>query len=332
MTMHRVILVGCGFMGRMHASVLNLLPNAILVALVDHKRENADRIGAGVPIFSTLQEALDSVEADVVDICLPTHLHAEFTVAAAASGRHVFCEKPMAMSSDDAQRMIEACRSAGVHLMIGHCIRFWPEYVALKELVDGGRLGRLLSLNLTRYGAFPIWSSDNWLADEKLAGGGAFDMHIHDTDFVLYLLGEPDEVFSRGTMDHRGVSQIFTTMAYADGTIAHLEGGWNLPPTTPFKMSFRAIFERGSAIWDGGPFTIYPEDGEPEVPVFEQMSAEGGGNISSLGGYFHEMDYFLKCLESGRPVEQCTPESARRSVEVCLSEIHQVKQGRVASI
>lgn len=325
--MIKVAIVGCGFMGRMHANVYGLLDNAKLVALVDRKPEKRATYSAdfGVPAYETLHEMLEKHEIDAVDICLPTYEHKDAAVAVAQAGKHVFCEKPMAMDLGEAESMISACNHANVRLMIGHCIRFWPEYAYLKRLTDEGTLGKLLSVNLTRYGEFPFWSTDNWLADESKSGGGVLDMHIHDTDFAHYLLGDPSSVHAFGTVDDRGPSHAFTTMTFPGGAVAHLEGGWNLPNHAPFKMAFRAVFERGAAIMDGGPLTVYEQGKEPTIPEFPKMEAAGGGNISDLGGYFHELKYFVDCLQSGKPFEITTPESSRQSLATTLEEIRQIK-------
>ncbi|MCC7433197.1 MAG: Gfo/Idh/MocA family oxidoreductase [Methanoregulaceae archaeon] len=324
--MLRVGLVGCGFMGRMHSNVYSLLDGAQLVAVADHKPARAEKFGIdfSANAYLSLEAMFAAEELDAVDICLPTHLHKEATILAAQAGKHIFCEKPMALAVADADAMIEAVDQAGVQLMIGHCIRFWPEYALLKEITDDGRLGKLLSINLLRYGEFPHWSSDNWLADEKLAGGGVLDMHIHDTDFIHYLLGDPDSINSWGTVDERGPGHVFTTMTYP-GCVAHLEGGWNLPSHTPFKMAFRAIFERGAAIMDAGPLTIYEPGKEPVVPEFAKMEAQGGGNISDLGGYYHELRYFVDRVNAGQPLEIVTPLTSRTSLETTLEEIRQLK-------
>lgn len=315
-------------MGRMHATVYGLLDNAQLVAVHDHRPGKVEAFGAqfATRTIDDWKAILDDPEIDAVDICLPTHLHAEKTIQAAEAGKHVLCEKPMALSVADAESMRDACAAAGVQLMIGHCIRFWPEYVFLKDLIDGGTLGKLTSLNLTRYGAFPSWSSDNWLADESLSGGGALDMHIHDTDYALFVKGEPSQMYARGTIDSRGTSHIFSTFEY-DDCLIHLEGGWNLPGNAPFKMAFRAIFEKGAAIMDGGPLTIYPDSGDAYAPQFESMAAQGGGNISDLGGYYHEICYFVDCLASGKSIEKATPASSLASLRVALKEIELAKSG-----
>lgn len=315
-------------MGRMHANVYGLLENAQLVALVDRKPEKRAKYSEefGVPSYETLHELFERhPDLNAVDVCLPTYEHKDAVIAVAAAKKHVFCEKPMALTLGEAESMIAACDHAHVRLMIGHCIRFWPEYVLLKKITDDSSLGKLLSINLTRFGEFPSWSTDNWLADEAKSGGGVLDMHIHDTDYIHYLLGEPLSVSSWGTVDHRGPSQVFTTMSYPRGTVAHLEGGWNLPNHTPFKMAFRAIFERGAVIMDGGPMTIYEEEKEPVVPEFPKMKAAGGGNISDLGGYYHELKYFIDKLESGEPFEVTTPKTSHTSLATTLEEIKQIK-------
>lgn len=313
-------------MGKMHANVYKLLPNTELVAAVDHKPEHLDAYCTqfGCEGFVEFEEMIAQAKPDVVDICLPTFLHKEYTVRAAQAGRHVVCEKPIALTVEDADAMIEACECAGVKLMIAHCIRFWPEYALLKQITDERRLGCLLSLNLTRLGEFPSWSSDNWLASEEKSGGGVLDMHIHDTDFALYLLGEPKSIAAFGTINDTGPAFTFTTLEY-DGAVVHLEGGWNLPKGTPFKMSFRAIYERGTAIWDCGPMTVIEQGKPPEQVEFPKMEASGGGNVSDLGGYYLELKYFMDCLEAGRDPEIVAPETSRASLAVVLEEIRQIK-------
>lgn len=313
-------------MGRMHANVYRQISDARFAGCYDLNPESSAKYGAdfGIPSYTSFENALTETQCDVIDICLPTDLHKEWTVKAAKLGKHVFCEKPMARSVAEADEMIAACKSAGVQLFIGHCIRFWPEYVHLKKLVDEKSLGELLSLNLTRYGAFPKWASEKWTSYDTRAGGGVLDMHIHDTDFAHYLLGDPDSLTSWGTVDERGPGHVFTTMTFGK-KIVHLEGGWNFPQGTPFKHAFRAVFEKGAAIMDAGPLTIYEEGKDPVVPEFPKMSAEGGGNISDLGGYYHEIKYFVDRVNRGLPLETVTPETSRRSLATVMEEIRQIE-------
>lgn len=149
--MLKVGVVGCGFMGKMHSSVYAMLPNAEFVGVYDVSEERGKPVAEkhGVAFFSDFEAFAASVDA--IDICLPTYLHAEYTVKAAELKKHVLCEKPMALTTADAEKMVAACKENGVRLMIAHCIRFWPEYALLKKLTVEGQLGALVSLNLTRY-------------------------------------------------------------------------------------------------------------------------------------------------------------------------------------
>ncbi len=315
-------------MGRMHAQVYKLLPDVKLVSTFSKYGASAVLVAAvhSARVADSYDDILQDPDVDVVDICLPTDLHAEFTVKALTAGKHVLCEKPMAIDAASADQMLSAATKSGKTLMIAQCIRFWPEYKRLREIVHAGSLGQLRSLQMTRFGAFPTWSSDGWIGLEPRAGGAALDMHIHDTDFVVDLLGRPDEIVSRGCQDERGLSRIFTLMTFGK-TIVQLEGGWDLPADAPFRMSLRAVFDRGLVMFDQGPMTIYEDGAEPvivnDLPV---MSAgEQGGNISDLGGYFFELEYFYRCLREGQAVDLATPESSRLSLEIALSEIKQAQ-------
>ena len=325
--MINVALIGCGFMGRMHRAVYSELKSVKLTTVFDQHGDRSSRMAekSDLEVANSFEAILSDPEVHAVDICLPTHLHAEFSGKALRAGKHVVCEKPMALTVADAEDMIREAKLADRKLMIAQCIRFWPEYVALKEMVDGGEFGKLLSLNLTRCGPFPTWSAEGWIGKEELSGGAALDMHIHDTDFALYLLGKPDSLHSRAVFDDHGPSHIFTTMGFGE-TIVHGQGGWNLPPGAPFKMAFRAVFERGAAIFDSGPLTFYPQQGEPWTPDVPRMAATGvGGNISDLGGYYFELDYFYNCVKNGEDLAKANPESSAFSLEVCLREIAEAR-------
>jgi predicted dehydrogenase len=328
--MIKVGLVGAGFMGRMHASVYSVLSGARIVAVADERpgplKELAEQTG-GAP-YASLDELLSRADVDAIDICLPTHLHAPMAVKALDAGKHTLCEKPMAVTLAQADEMIAASKRGGVRLMVAHCIRFWPEYQILRDIVNGGSLGALKSLNLTRVSATPTWASNNWLMDEELSGSAALDLHIHDTDYALFLLGQPDQVIARGTVQGRALSHISAMMRFGS-VVVSLEGGWDFPASFPFKMAFRAVFERGAVAMDGGPLTVYETGKDPVQPEITSMKASAGGNISDLGGYYNEIDYFVGCIASGKPLELATAESSRASLEVALREIAEAKQNLV---
>lgn len=333
--MQNIILTGFGFMGTMHAQVYSQLPAARIVAVVDNNRNATARamkkLGVRAPLFASLEEAMGMVDADVVDICLPTDLHAAAAVKAMKAGRHVFCEKPVALHPADAFRISAAAKDAGVFGQVGQCIRFWPEYIAFREFVKSGRAGALRSLTLQRRSMLPIHSVGGWLLDPKRSGGAALDLHIHDTDFILALLGRPRSVSSRATKDGHGLSHIFTAYEYP-GVCVTAEGGWNYPVKWGFQMAFQAVFENGAVEYDSGAsptLTVTAGGGAKKPLAFKQPSAgtssTGAGNISSLGGYFNELQYFLGCLEAGRVPKEATVAQATDSLRVVLAEIESAR-------
>ncbi len=341
--MKKTVIVGMGFMGAMHAQIYAQLDNATLVGVVDFKgeaaRQKLDDLGmADVPVYATVEEALAATAFDVLDVCLPTDLHLEFALKGIAAGKAVFCEKPLALSTEEAERISAAAAQAGVPLQVGQCIRFWPEYQALREFHASGKGGQLLSLTMQRRSSRPAYAEGNWLNDEARSNGAAFDLHIHDTDFVLALLGQPKAVTSHAHFDPTGPSHIFTHYAF-DGPVVYAEGGWNYPDTWGFQMAFQAMYENATLEYDSGaePTLVITEPGSPKqalpfATAGQQESSFKGGNISNLGGYYNEIAAFIQCLESGSPIEDATAGQATQSVRVALAEIESARSGQTVSL
>jgi len=340
--MQKVAIVGLGFMGTMHAQIYKQLRNATLVAVVDKHQAKAKRdlakLGMEAPVFGTLEKLLQSHEVDVVDICLPTDLHASFALRAVAAGKHVFCEKPLALTKADGRKIAAAAKKAGVFFQVGQCIRFWPEYLAFEAFVKSRKAGKLLSLSLQRRAGRPAYSTEDWLNDGSRSGGAALDLHIHDTDFVHHLLGRPEAVTSSGTKDKTGWSHIFTTYHFKNVAVT-AEGGWNYPAKWGFQMAFQAVFERGAVEFDSGAnptlvATIGDLGRQPlpfETPGAGESST-GAGNVSSLGGYYNELNAFISCLERKRHPKIATGDQAAESLTTVLAEIQSAETGRTIKL
>jgi predicted dehydrogenase len=329
-------------MGGIHAQVYAALPRAKVAAIVDddvpRAQAKAKQLGFDVPVHRDIDAALAAEAVDVVDICVPTLHHPRCIRSALRAGKHVFCEKPFAATAREADALAREAKQAGVTMQIGHCIRFWPEYQALEKYVRSKRGGRLLSLSLLRRSGRPGYSVGDWVNKADLSGGAAFDLHIHDTDFVHHLLGQPKAVTSVGTRDPSGWSHLFTQYHFDDIAVA-AEGGWNYPSQWGFRMAFEAVFERSVVEFDSSsnPTLTIVEGTKPRRPLPFQSpkvgsSKAGGGNISSLGGYFNELKYFVDCLEKGRKPEISTPEQAAASVRTVLAEIKSAATGRTVKL
>lgn len=340
--MQKIAIIGFGFMGGMHAQIYSQLKTAKLCAVVEKNTAKAraamKKLGIAVPVYPTLKAALAGQEIDVVDVCLPTDLHTTFALEAIAAGKHVFCEKPLALTDAEARRVVAAAKKSGVAFQVGQCIRFWPEYQALEAFVKSGKGGRLLSLSLQRRAARTAYSDGNWLNDGKRSGGAALDLHIHDTDFVHHLLGKPQAVTSTGTKDATGWSHIFTTYHFKKVSVT-AEGGWNYPKNWGFQMSFQAVFENAAVEYDSGasPTLVVTQGNGAKKPLaFQQPGAgeskSGTGNLSSLGGYYNELAEFLRCLEAGHAPRLATVEQAAGSLSTALAEIRSASSGKTVTL
>lgn len=337
--MIKVGLVGFGFMGKMHMQCYSATGDAKVVAVVDVEPDRREEAKAklGCETYSSIQDMLASADVDVVDVCAPTYLHEGIVVAAAKAGKDIMCEKPLSLSVESCDRMIEAVNAAGVKMMVGQVLRFWPEYAAIKEIVDSGKLGKVQWLSARRLSAIPTYAWDDWFADPKRSGGAVHDLHIHDQDFISYLIGSPKKIDARGTAGRGGGFDSVTSLGWEheSGAKSYAEASLSLAPGYPFTMSLLVACEKGTIRYDSGSdpsLMVYLFEGEPyapELPIAEVgASTESTGNISSLGGYYNEIKYYIECLKAGKKPEIVTPDAAREAVRVCLAVRKSIETGK----
>lgn len=323
----RIGLVGLGFMGSTHARAYREIEGAELVAVCDTdpgrlKRDWQGPMGnldvaapldlGGVKTYRSLAGMLRGVELDMVDICVPTCDHPKLTVKALQAGKHVFCEKPMALKAAQAVKMAQAAQDAGKHLMVGHVLRFWPEYIALKRMIDEGTWGKVRSAVFRRISGYPSWDKDGWLHDEKRGGSAAMDLHIHDVDTIQWFFGPVAGVTSQGVAKDDGGFDHITTLYEVEGVgLVSAEGAF-LSPTTPFEMSAEIEFEQAQAVFSTAnqpTLTIYPQAGEPTSPP-----------VDVLDGYTEELRYFVNCIDRGEAPGVTPPASSAQAVAIVEAE------------
>jgi len=337
--MFKVGVVGYGFMGHMHSQCYNATGDAKVVAIADidpaKLAEAKEKLGAVG--YSSIEDMLASADIDIVDICTPTYLHEQHVIAAANAGKFIMCEKPMSLTLEACDRMIDVVNKTGVTLMMGMLIRFWSEYQVIKELVDSGKYGKVLWLSAQRRSSFPFHAWENWFADPNKSGGAILDLHIHDQDYLLYLLGKPKEIFVLGTKGTGGGINGIQAFGYGyeSGAKSYAEGALDLAPGFPFNMSLLVACEGATMKFDmsGEPsLMVYPFEGEPFAPELNKpklaASTETSGNISDLGGYFNEIKYFVDCLKAGKKPERVTPQDAKEAVRICLAAAKSAETGK----
>jgi predicted dehydrogenase len=328
--MVKVGVVGLGFMGAMHAQAYSILPNAQVAAGVDRDKQRHKDFAAkyDAKTYPTIERMLTEADMDLVDVCLPTNMHRRAVEKAAAAGKHILCEKPIALTLRDADAMIAAVERAGVKFMVAHVLRFWPEYTVIKDIVSSGRLGRIRSLTASRLSPPPAWGWKNWFLQPKLSGGAVVDLHIHDLDQFAWLAGPPKTIFAGGLMNESGAMQsVWTTCTHADGIVSFAQGSELLPSNYPFTMTLTVCCEKGTIEFNSRlspALTVYPVDREPEHPAIPDLtggttSTETAGNIAQLGGYFAEIKYFVDCIEQNRNPDVVNAADARLALAMCLA-------------
>ena len=320
--MIKVGLIGCGFMGNMHANCYKNIDGVKLVAVADIRREKAEEIADGATIYSDGIDLINNADVDVIDICLPTYLHAKYALMAMDKVKYLFVEKPVTLTNAEAQALIEKSNATGCNVQVGQVIRFWDEYVELKKIIKSGKYGKILNANFRRISPKPGWGWENWLSDITRSGGAAQDLHIHDTDYVLSVFGEPKSFTSIKNVIGEENSYINTIMKYDDFVVG-VEGTWELPETHPFEATFRVVFEKATIENAGGKFICYTNEGASEIKI-EKVELSGGykgGNISDLGGYYNELVYFTNAVKNGSKIEKATLCDASKSLAFVLKEI-----------
>ena len=323
--MIKVGIAGIGGMGRAHFECYRNNPGAKIAAICnrsaaklrgdwsgislnldpDAKSETVDL--SGIETYADFDEMLANSALDLVDICLPTPLHARLSIAALRAGKHVLCEKPMALNAEECAQMEEAARASGKQLMIGQCLRYWPEYVAAQQHIAGGAWGRVLSAHFHRSAAVP---GNGWMAQGAQSGGAVLDMHIHDVDAALWWFGAPDSIEADGVILRGLPLSCDAIWHYDDGPVVTLHGSWD-PNGAPFRMAFRVVMERASLVFDSasGVFQLW----ENNVARAIQTPA--------ISAYQAEIDDLISCLESGRALERVTPAASRLAVEITRREM-----------
>jgi len=337
----RIGILGMGFIGQQHFGTWATVEGAQVVAVAD---KEVDRVAAsaaavggnigeaagldlsGVNRYTSLEDMLAAGGIDAVDVCLPTFLHPVMAEKAMASGVHVVCEKPMALDVAGCDRMLAAADKYGKLIFIAQCIRFWPEYEVLAKMLHGGELGRLVNLKLTRLSASPGWSQGGWLNDAAKSGGALLDLHIHDADYILSLLGMPQAVYSRTghvALAAPAVDHVITQYIYGD-CIVTAEGGWGFPAAYPFEMAFECLGEKGCLRFSSArtpSLQFIPNEGDPWTPEFRATT-----------GYQQELEYFAACIAEGKQPERVPAFQAREAVRLVTAEKQSATTGQVVTL
>jgi UDP-N-acetylglucosamine 3-dehydrogenase len=296
----RVGLVGAGFMGGVHLNAYAGITEVEVVGVAD-ARVGAAVAGAkmvGARPYASYEELVSAEDVEVVDVCLPTALHRDLALRAAGEGRHVILEKPIARTMEDAQEIVEAFSGDGPRLFVGHVVRFFPEYVGIKEKIEAGDLGTVGVVRTSRRSPFLLGWND-WYADWRMSGGVLLDLVIHDFDFLRWALGEVERVYARGMLgrEYNRLDYVLVTLRFENGAIAHVEGHWGYPG--PFNYSIEVAGSSALVTVDSREPASLELTGDTATP------GEVGNLASGKSPYAKELEHFIHCIATGEePIVQ----------------------------
>lgn len=309
-------------MGSTHLKALARIPGVQIAAVMDtiEARLSGDLSGiqgnlggrgqamdfSAMRKYRSIEEIVADPDLDAVDVCLPTCFHAGATMAALRAGKHVLCEKPMALDGCTADAMCAEAERQKRILMIAQVVRFIPAYAGLAQLVKTGRLGTVRWAFFRRRTSVPTWGP--WEFDKSKSGGGIFDLLVHDVDMALMLFGAPQAISSVGHEDMpHGIDMITSNFHYGGGPAVTITGGWHHVGEYPFSMEYTVIGDNGVVEFSsaGRPATVYWSDGKKELLPAPEVDC-----------YQAEIGYFVECCEAETAPAVCPPAESATSVKL----------------
>ncbi|MFV0350735.1 MAG: Gfo/Idh/MocA family protein [Oscillospiraceae bacterium] len=318
----RIALVGAGGMGTVHYSNYAHIPGCTVVALVgvsDNDKKKAKEWN--LPLFASVPEMAQNVQADLLDVCTPTFLHKQHVLDGFANGLHVITEKPITLHKTDAEEVFAAADKAGKQLYVAQVLQFTREVEILHEVTESGRFGKPLDGYFERLSMCPAWSAGGWLFDKDKSGLLPFDLHIHDLDIIVSVFGRPQNFSytSCGGVGKQYKEQYRFTYNY-EGCNVGAEAAW-FNASIPFTARWRVYFENAMLLNDGTSLTAYPAEGEPIVfDTEEKVKIPTGINVPPTGMFLAELTHFTDCAAKNIPSNK-VPRSQVLNVVELLEEI-----------
>ncbi len=343
-------LVGCGMIARFHAKAILEIPGARVAALVSRTPKNAESLIAetGIPpcpVFATLDEALAAPGVDAVVITTPSGAHLEPAVAAAKAGKHVVVEKPLEISAERCDRIIEACDEFGVKLCTIFPSRFADANVTLKAAVDAGRFGRLTLGETTCkwWRSQAYYDEGGWKGTQALDGGGAMmNQAIHNVDLLLWMMGDVASACGfAATLAHERIEVEDTAAAvlrFQSGAIGVIQATTSVHPGYPKTIAVHG--DRGSAVieqedvlrWDFAPET--PDDAAVRAKFAAKVGASGGAaDPKAISHEYHrrQLADFVEAVRDNRP-PRVDGREGRKAVAVIRAVYESNRTGRAVEV
>lgn len=337
-------IAGVGFMSWIHYLAYQRSTRAQLVAFCsrDEKKRQGDWRGIqgnfGPPgevipterlkAYESLEQMLEDPEIDVIDICLPPHLHVQTACQALAAGKHVFCEKPLALSTQQCDQILNAAQRYDRQVLVAQVLPYMGEFQYAYQQVQKGALGRPLRAHFKRIISPPDWIPEFY--DPEKVGGPLIDLHVHDAHYARLIFGMPRRVMCSATFQSGLVKFCHTLMEFDQpGIFVAASCGVTDQSARPFCHGFelhceQAVLQYELSVQPGGvkimPLSVLRPDGTAEYPQLP-----GSDDVS---GFCAEIDDVVRSLESGIMEPRLSVQNARDAIHICQCLQKSAETGR----
>src|SRR5215212_1019037 len=310
-------------MGGVHLNAYANIPEVEVVGVADASRENATAVAEsiGARPYTSYDELVSAEDVEVVDVCLPTAFHKDLALKAAGEGKHVILEKPIARTIEGAGEILDAFSGGGPRLFVGHVVRFFPEYVGIKDKIEAGELGTIGVVRTSRRSPF-LRGWNDWYADWRISGGVLVDLLIHDFDFLRWTLGNIERVYARGVQgrEYNRLDYALVTLRFECGAIAHVEGHWGYPGL--FNYSIEVAGSRA---------ILTADSTEPAALDLVGSRAEAPDLASGRSPYERELAHLVRCIATGEePVVK--PDDAYEALRISLAATESILKGEPVTL
>lgn len=320
-----VAIIGGGFISNIHAQCYKNLGIKIeAMADISEKVRQEFEEKYNCKTYSSAEEMLENVSdnIDLVDICAPTFLHEEFILLALKHNKHVICEKPLSINLNSVDNIISKLKSSDRYLMVAQVLRFWTEYVRIKEWFEDGVFGDIKLVSAMRFAQHP---KSEWFYNPKKSGGGIFELHIHDIDFLCYLFGDVKEVYANGSKDeNESWDFINSSIKFKNGISASAQGIFGITDNYPFTANMKVIGDKATAEYSLSAGVNLDSDGKQSnsLILYRKGKEPIIENIKSKDAYELELEYFINCVKNNKKPEIVSLDSIKITIKTinCLME------------
>ena len=327
-----VAIIGGGFISNIHAQCyknLGIKIEAIADISEDVRKDFA--IKYNCKTYKSAEEMLKDISdnIDIVDICAPTYLHEELILLALKYNKHVICEKPLSINIDFVENIIDKFENNNRYLMTAQVLRFWAEYVKIKEWIEEGVFGNIKLVSAMRLAQHP---KSEWFYNPKKSGGGIFELHIHDIDFLCYLFGDVKEVYANGSKDeNESWDFINSSIKFKNRISASAQGIFGITDNYPFTANMKVIGDKATAEYSLSAGVNLDSDGKQSnsLTLYRKGKEPIIENIKSKDAYELELEYFIDCVKNNKKPEIVSLDSIKRTIKTINCLIESLESGNI---